>query len=300
VVKRNPNYHGPRPQHLDAIVYEFGIAPPDAVARIDTGQLDYIADQDAELAPATTAARSAGPRYDLTYNATASTQYLVFNTHRPLFASIRHRRAVEYALDRRTLAAIDTAIPATRVLSPRLPSFNTHPLYPLQGNAAKARTLIGGRHYNAVLAVYDPSSSRQAAALPRAVRNQLAAIGISVTVIPLTNNDYANNTRLLAKERRSDLIWGRGNVNGGDPVKYLQGLSLSSPYSNTLEHIATLPSPQRDTEAAALATTIDRQALYAVYEDEAIPELHSPRLGCVTHQPEYTGIDLAALCLKKK
>jgi hypothetical protein len=36
-----------------------------------------------------------------------------------------------------------------------------------------------------------------------------------------------------------------------------------------------------------------------VYEDGEIPELRSSRLGCIVHQPEYGGVDLAALCLRK-
>jgi hypothetical protein len=36
-----------------------------------------------------------------------------------------------------------------------------------------------------------------------------------------------------------------------------------------------------------------------VYEQGAVPELVSPRLGCIVHQPEYEGVDFAALCLRR-
>src|SRR5262249_44049249 len=46
VLKKNPGYHGPRPQKLDAIVYEFGIPPAVAAQRISNGTLDYVLERD--------------------------------------------------------------------------------------------------------------------------------------------------------------------------------------------------------------------------------------------------------------
>src|SRR5204863_1922455 len=131
VLKRNPNYDGPRPQHLDAIVFRFGVAPGDVVAQIAKGKVDYVAEYDPALAPDTPAARAGGSRYRLTPDSTGSTHLLALNPRRPLFADIRLREAVEYALDRQALAAADDALPATRLLSPRLPGFDPTPIYPL-------------------------------------------------------------------------------------------------------------------------------------------------------------------------
>src|SRR5439155_24525466 len=99
VLKRNPNYGGSRPQHADAIVFEFNVAPGQAAARIENGTLDYFADsENATLTPDTAAARAAGSRYRLTPS--FRNEYLAFNVSRPLFRDIRMRRAVQYALDR--------------------------------------------------------------------------------------------------------------------------------------------------------------------------------------------------------
>jgi hypothetical protein len=38
--------------------------------------------------------------------------------------------------------------------------------------------------------------------------------------------------------------------------------------------------------------------MYLAYANFATPELVSKRLGCVIDQPEYPGVDLAALCLR--
>ena len=64
VLKRNPNYGGSRPQHLDAIVVEFNVAPSEAVTRIENGTLDYFLEsQNPTLRPDTAAALAAGDRY---------------------------------------------------------------------------------------------------------------------------------------------------------------------------------------------------------------------------------------------
>jgi DNA-binding SARP family transcriptional activator/ABC-type transport system substrate-binding protein len=300
VLKRNPNYPGPRPQKLDAIVYEFGIPPAEAAQRISKGTLDYVLERDESLAPSTSVARTAGPRYRLTPDSTASTQYLAFNTSRPLFKDLDTRRAVQYALDRRALAAVDGAIPSTRLLSPRLVGYDRTALYPLTPDLREARKLMHGRRAHAVFAVFDPSSDPTSAAFARAVRQQLDAIGISVSLLPLYNADYDNDgAGAAAKTRRSDLVWGGGNVDQGDPARYLKSLGhLPPPYSERRARIATLSSPRRDREAAALAAALDKASLFAVYEDGAIPELVSKRLGCIVHQPEFAGVDMAALCLR--
>jgi ABC-type transport system substrate-binding protein/DNA-binding SARP family transcriptional activator len=297
VLARNPGYHGPRPQHLDAIVYRFGVPPARAAVEIARGTLDYALETDPALAPDTAAARAAGPRYRLTPDATASTKYLQLNPARPLFADRRRRLAIEYALDRRALAAIDTARPATRLTSPRLPGYNPAPLYPLDGDDRKARRLLGGRRYHAVFATLSPAFGPQGAELARAVQQQLAAVGITVTIVPLTPRDF-DDGGVAAKAARADLVWGGAGSDDGDPVDYLRALSLPPAASAELARIVPLAAAERDGAAAALARRLDREALYAVYEDGAIPELVSPRLGCIVHQPEYPGVDLAALCLK--
>jgi hypothetical protein len=65
-----------------------------------------------------------------------------------------------------------------------------------------------------------------------------------------------------------------------------------------VDRILRLAQPERYERAVALARRIDRQSLFVIYDSVAIPELVSRRLGRVVHQPMYTGVDLAALCLK--
>ena len=292
VLKPNPNYGGTRPQHLDAIVYRLGIAPGAAAEQIEAGRLDYFLEsQRPTLTPDTAAAHAAGERYRMTNDAAAGTQYLAFNWNRPVFADIRMRRAVQYALDRST-----QWLPATRVGSPRSPGYDASPLYPLRGDLAKARALVGGRKARvSVLAFVDEYTKPYIDAL----RDRLARIGMTVTLRRLTNDDFANGGGgYREKAAESDLTWGGANAHTADPVDYLRQLFLPGDLWQEVNRIAKLPSPARERRAAALAREIDRRSLFAVYGYSAIPELVSKRLGCIVHQPQYAGVDLAALCLK--
>src|SRR5262249_14977021 len=111
VLRRNPNYHGTRPRRLDEIVYTIGLRPGTSVARGEQGRADYVAgrlpnEDDATLAtrygPASAAARTGRQRYFV--NPMLALGFAALNTNRPLFASARVRRAVNYAIDRRALA----------------------------------------------------------------------------------------------------------------------------------------------------------------------------------------------------
>ena len=46
IIKRNPNYHGPRPQRLDAIVYRPNVKTSDAVPAIERGEADHVGEYD--------------------------------------------------------------------------------------------------------------------------------------------------------------------------------------------------------------------------------------------------------------
>ena len=299
VVKRNPNYSGSRPHRLDAIVFELNVAPRDAVARIANGTLDYVLENDPALAPGTAAAHAARARYRRTPEPTGHVEFFAFNRGRSLFASLRVRRAVQYALDRVVLAGADVsggAIPATRLLSPKVDGYSGSPLYPARGDIDLGRRLAGDRKTHAVIYTWNDSYS---SLFNREVRRELAAIGIQTSIRTMTNDDYAEGT-LAAKAARSDLIWGGLSAETSDPVSLLQQIEAVLPSDDRaqLDRLAQLASPERERGAAALAKRIEKQSLFAVYGIVAIPELVSERLGCIVHQPEYPGVDLAALCLR--
>ncbi len=303
VLKPNPNYHGPRPHRLDAIVYEMNVDVGEAVAQVAQGTVDYVQEVDPALAPTTAAARAAGPRYRLTPD--KWTAGLVLNTRRPLFADARLRRAVAYALDRRTLAAGLVgvfAVPTSHVLPPNFPGFDNGPGYSLSSDLRRARRLAGRRHVRAVFAVgADAAGVIYDAALVKRVRDQLAAIGIEVTVLPLPQSDSDQEADWSPLLARADIAQVNRNASQTvDPVAYLALLPpyLTSADRARLARIATFASPRREAAAAAFASKLEQDGVYLAYANFADPELVSKRLGCVVRQPEYPGVDLAALCLR--
>jgi DNA-binding SARP family transcriptional activator/ABC-type transport system substrate-binding protein len=292
VLKRNPNYGGSRPQHLDAIVVRFNVAPGNAAEGIESGSLDYFLEsQNPTLRPNTAAARAAGDRYLLTPETSPGVLAYVFNWERPLFSSLGMRRAVQYALDRVALAR-PTDIPRTRLLTSALVGFDNTPLYPIRGDLRTARRLAAGHEGDVVVYTWtDPEIQP----FNRALREQLAAIGLRMKVIAMDQSKGYEP----AKGNRADLIWNGLPSNTADTGAYLQQLSyLPLPFSTEIRRIATLFSPERERAAVALARRIEQASFFVVISSTGLPEIVSRRIGCIVHQPEYAGVDLAALCLK--
>jgi DNA-binding SARP family transcriptional activator/ABC-type transport system substrate-binding protein len=301
VLKPNPNYGGSRPRHLDAIVYRMNVDVGKAAALVAQGKVDYLQEDDPALSPGTEAARSAGSRYRLTPN--NWTEGLALNARRPLFADLRMRRAVAYALDRSDLAAaLGRGIATSHVLAPSSPGYGDGSGYPLSADLKVARRLTTRLHRHAVFAIitddagalYDPRTIQ-------GVREQLAAIGIRVTLLTIRQTESADPANLAAVLDGADLARIEGNATTTrDPVENL----LSLPYLPAvdrarLERIALLPSPRRERAAALVAAKLEHAGVYVGYADSVTPELVSKRLGCVVEQPEYPGLDLAALCLRE-
>jgi DNA-binding SARP family transcriptional activator/ABC-type transport system substrate-binding protein/streptogramin lyase len=302
VLKPNPNYHARRPRRLDAIVYRTGVDVGKAAAQLGQGRLDYMQAGDLALGPQTDAARAAGQRYRLTAN--NWTERLALNTSRPLFANPRLRRAVAYALDRRALAHAlhggELQLPTSQLLPPNLPRSAAGHRYPLSADLRTARKLTGGRHAHLVFAAYaDEAGTVSDPGLVRTLRKELGAIGISMTVVPLPQTD--TTTQAAAVLARADLTRAAGNAdNARDQVAYLLGLPfLPRTDRAKLERMAPLSPRRREAAAAAVAARLQQAAIYIGFSDRATPQLVSKRLGCVVDQPEYPGLDLAALCIRK-
>ena len=99
---------------------------------------------------------------------------------------------------------------------------------------------------------------------------------------------------------RADLTKKGGNAeDASDAVGFLLGLPyLPAAARARLGRIEALPYPRRGRAAAEVAAGLRRDAVYIGFSNRATPELVSKRLGCVVRQPEYPGVDLAALCMR--
>ena len=129
ILKRNPNYTGPRPHAFDAIVLREGVDPGIAVGLVENGAWDGISHVfDPLLTPQGRSPRSTGPRTRprgvlLLRDAAPLTGFFAFNASRPPFSDPDVRRAAALAIDREAIAAIWGNAPTDQFLPPVMPGF---------------------------------------------------------------------------------------------------------------------------------------------------------------------------------
>jgi ABC-type transport system substrate-binding protein len=315
ILKRNPNYVGPRPHALDAIALREGVDPGQAVARVQSGTWDGITNLgdpimslDGQVAktwgPSGTGKN--GPRY---YSVPGGgLTYLDLNAGRPLFADRSIRQAVAYALDRRALARIfGNSIPTDQLLPPNQPGSQDAGFFPLDGpDLEKARALMRGRKGTAVLVTgtfNDPGPAE-------AIKDQLAEIGIHVRIKAVDNSfDAIHNPGAPY-----DLKIGGNSLDPLSTTVYLQSMLGAVPESRKLLLPAVLPADWKSRAMRALAVklrnvTSETAALQLVngpiqaevpmtglaYSVEGA--LLAPGVGCRIFPPASFGVDFAALCL---
>jgi YVTN family beta-propeller protein len=323
VLKRNPNYRGSRPHHLDKIEYSVGVSKEQTLAEIDNGEADFAADgvpsQERErlakrYGPGSPAAKAGRQR--LFVNPQLVTEWLALNTSRSLFSDARVRRAVNYAVDRRTLARIggfagERGTPTDQLLPPGLPGFRDARIYPFAPDLAKARMLAHGRGGHGVLYTCTTPGCRQTA---QVVQSNLEPLGIDLEVkyFPIGVlfqridrrgapfdaafvgwfPDYPDPSAFLNQLLYGPSIGPKDNNNWSyfdDPL-----------YNRRLEAAARLSGPQRYSAYAALDADLagDAAPFAALLNGQEL-DLFSARMGCQVYHPVY-GVDLAALCIRGK
>jgi ABC-type transport system substrate-binding protein len=235
--------------------------------------------------------------------------YFVLNTHRPLFANVHMRQAVNYAIDRRALAALGDPWqpgperPADHYLPPGIPGFRDAHVYPLTPDVAKARQLEQGRGRTAVLYTCNgPPCPEQA----RIVKTDLAAIGLGVRI-----KTFPQAT-MFARERKAgepfDLAYGGYLPDYLDPAGMLHPLladrsiepTLNDPiWQRRLAATAQLSGPARYLKYSNLDVQLSRYAAPLLpFGNLSDHDFFSKRIGCQTNS--IYGIDLGALCLKDR
>jgi YVTN family beta-propeller protein len=323
VLTRNPNYHGRRPHHFARIELRTGVPPARAVADIEAGRADYTTfgvDAPASLVTSGLAARLAaryGPgsaaaargRQQYFVHPAAQLDYFYLNTHRPLFADVRMRRAVNLVLDRRRLAALGSEYhplpdsPTDHYLPPGIPGYRDQHVYPLSPDIAAARRLADGRGRTAVLYTCNTTPCPEQAQI---VKTDLAAIGLRVQIH--TFDSATLFTRETAPNPGFDLAsqgWAPDYI---DPSAMLNALLADPAYGPPLRD----PAAQRQLAAAAQLTGPRRYLVYgrldlrlaaqaaplAAFGNISDDDFFSARIGCQVYG--VYGTDLAALCLRRQ
>jgi len=312
VLRRNPNYHRRRPHPLREIDVRIGVPTEQSVREIEAGRADYTLDYGlfpgvyARLArrygPASRAASIGRQRYFL--NPALVLDYLRLNTNRALFARLRLRRAVNYAIDRRALARLgfDNPSPAgltDQYLPPTVAGFRDAHIYPFRPDLATARRLAGGTRATAVFYSCTTPNCRQHAAI---IRKNLEAIGLRVDVREFPLGELLS--RLHTKGEPFDLAIDRTAFAAPDPFYFLNipmdaGLFDNPVYDRKLVGAAKLVGRKREVAYGKLDVELAREAAPLVaFTYQTHQDFFSERMGCHVYNPAY-GMDLAALCLRR-
>jgi ABC-type transport system substrate-binding protein len=308
VLKKNPNYHGPRAQPFDAIAIRLNTAPATSIEQVQNGIVDAaILPPGEPVAGATSALAAAwGPGSD---NAKAGDQrwfgaakqgldYLALNLTRPAFADPDVRRAVALAIDRAEISSIWINGPYAEMLTPGvLGSTVPTPAVP-SADVQAALALMNGRTLDVTLQGYpvawDCGACRD---FEQAITGQLRKIGINVTV--RHTDDHPGDT--WEPNSGVDMInWG-GFTDLVDPVAILRGLHddawLSAEDQAELDRLEGLTGQARIDAAVAFATRLEDDALVIPLNYPVFPFYISERLGCGFVQPAVGAVDLLSLCV---
>jgi len=326
VLRRNPNYRGDRPHHLDQMVFTIGIDSARAVAEIEAGTADYAVDGlprgagpglESRYGPGSKVARAGHQQYFI--SPANGVRILYMNTSRLLFSDVRLRRAVNYAIDRSALAAqgqrfaivnpFSAGSPADGYIPPATAGATSFHLYPLAGpDLRRARQLAGNVHATAIMYTPDVPPWLQEAQI---IRRDLQPLGIDVQVKEFPLSDFYD--RISRRGEPFDLAISGWSFNTTDPAQDLEifdGSAINADDSSNFSYFndptfdrqlhaaAALSGARRYRTYSQLALELERDlAPAAAFATTASRDFFSARMGCQLYQPNY-GIDLAALCLR--
>ena len=316
ILKRNPNYHGPRPHRLDAIALREGVDAGYAVDHVQHGGWDGIVSSghngstpiDPLLAPTGAIAsqyhKSAVDGDQYVTVPLPGDGVLALNARRAPFADPAIRRAAALAIDSKPLAAAWSAIPAAQLLPPMFPGAHSEVPSPVrQQDLERARRLMNGRKVDAVMSIF--SGCDQCSEAADAIKADLSRIGI------LVSSEIRRRPIHRGRKARIQYQYPRYRdlrLPGPDSAGWLQQLLVNSTPSGWLpaqvrhDVIAAnrIQGSRRQPNAAALADRLTTRIFPVVpYGIAAQGEFFAPTLGCRVFPPFGYGVDLAGLCLKQ-
>ena len=319
VLRRNPNYNGDRPHHVEQIVIAIGVHPARGLEQVEAGTADYALELplkaglrlESAYPPGAEATKAGHPQYLV--SEALGARILHMNASRPLFSDVRVRQAVNYAIDRKALAAqgrraavvnpFNAGPPTDDYIPPSATGTANFHVYPLDGpDIRRARSIAGRMRETAVMYTPNTSPWREEAEI---VRRNLKPLGIDVQVKEFPLGDFF--TRVTRRGEPFDLAVS-GYYFTPDPVQILKSFAGATTnishfhdpaITRKLEAVAQLSGKKRYRAAGRLALELQRDhAPAAAFATTVSRDFFSARIGCQVYQPAW-GMDLAALCLRK-
>jgi peptide/nickel transport system substrate-binding protein len=319
VLRRNPNYSGPRPRRPSEIVYDRAGSPEKGVERVLRGEVDYapVWNAYADKLNRRYGSNTKTGRRRFFVNRIQAIDAFALNTSRPLFSDSRLRRAVSYAIDRRALAREGSfflgeggplsSVPTDQYLPSVLRGYEDVSLYPLTPDLPRARRLAGRKHRRAVLYTCNFSPCPQEAEI---LKRNLAAIGITVESREYVGGNLGERENRPGEPYDLALVtWADDYPDPYDSLNVLFDGKLASLRINT-SHFDD-PAYNRELEAASRLSGAARYRAYArldaelarnaaplvAFGNETARDFFSARIGCQLYQP-VIGMDLGALCVR--
>ncbi len=311
VLERNPNYHGRRPARLERVVYDLNNLSHHAVSQIETGKADYTADvlgdsqfrRGGPLYAKYGGSHEAAGRPAMRYAQIIGVGFVLFNTQDGPLANVRLRRAVDFALDRKALSALQGDVPSSQYLPPAVPGGGGTPVVPVEPDLAKAKKLAAGFHGTMTVTACTSSDCRATATV---IKASLARIGIKVRLDIEPDGGPAGtrwDMQLIGWyydwPDPSDFLNAFFDPKAYRPADYPPVLPLPSADQRMLEAADRQRGAARAAAYRSVAAQIERNfAPIAVRGMPVTPEFFSARMGCQVEQPIIGAVDIGALCVR--
>ena len=300
ILRRNPNYRGPRPGTLDALALREGLDPEQAVSRVQRGEFDGLLLDDALLQPGGAVARRfAGEQSpdSVSYRAfpTRTVRYLALNTGAGPLRDALLRQTVAAAIDRRALAVVQGVPPTDQLLPPEPASVG--------GTRDTAPAVGVDRHARVRLSMAVQRGCDRCRQFAGTVASALDELGLDVVAVAVEDPQAA----IRAKRAKFDLVDLSTNVPHPDPAAFLERMLgydvprrwVPTSTQTAIARLDTLRGTRRKEAALRLAQHLRRTDVPVIaYGTDAIGTLLGPRLGCRAWNGIDAGPDLAALCLR--
>jgi ABC-type oligopeptide transport system substrate-binding subunit len=321
VLKRNPNYHGPRPANLDQIIYTFGVDPNATLLAIKANQADWAVDGVPPAAysdlwdqygPTSKAGKAGKEQFFV--NAQLGTSYLAMNTSRSLFGSANARKAINFAIDRPNYLRQGGAYAGKvtdQILPPGVNGYKPVSTYPLKApDIAKAKSLGGGLAGQTM--VLYTSNSPTANLRAQIIQADMQAIGLKTDV-----KVFARATQIQKEGTKGepfDMTTEGWIADYADPYDFINILlSGDSIHASNNNNVAYFNDPGFNAKMLAASKLFGsaRTAAYAKLDaditNNAAPwaathnflerDFFSARIGGQIYQPTY-GMSLGALYVR--
>jgi peptide/nickel transport system substrate-binding protein len=324
VLKRNRYYRGPRPAHVDQVVWTIGNGPEACRLAVEQDEIDYCVGR--SLGPV--ADRQIAAKYGINrpngrffFYPLLQTFYFAFNHDRPAFKGpqqIPLKQAINWALDRRALVGAVGFLGGKRtdqILPPAMTREAS--IYPLESvteqNLAKARALLARAKFKpAKLVLYAPNNGFLPA-WAQIFRFDLKRLGIDVEIkyfdfgvvgqkagvrgaafdVALQGwlADYADAATFFDPLLNGNNLKRTGNSN----IAYFD----RPKYNRAIERIDRLTGAARRKAWADLDVKMMRDdPPWAPVMNNATRDFVSQSFGCYVFHPVFAFPDFAAACKK--